>query len=94
MNQKKKKQATPAPAPEPLLDILASPKNRRLFFQAAGVVYTLGFALSVWGNLHSGASLAQALGRTLVMLLVVLVLQSPVLFWYRKRMKSNQTTQS
>ena len=84
MNQKKKQAA---PAPEPLLDILASPKNRRLFLVATGVIYTFGFALSVWGNLHFGASLGQALGRSFVTLLVVIALQTPVWFWYRKRMK-------
>lgn len=89
MNQKQKKQA--APAPEPLLDILASPRNRRLFWSAALVIYTLGYALSVWGNVHFGASLGQAFARSFITMLLVIALQAPVWFWYRKRMKRAST---
>ena len=87
MNQKKKKQAVP----EPLLDILASPRNRRLFWSAALVIYTFGYALSVWGNVHFGASPGQAFARSFITMLVVIALQAPVWFWYRKRMKSAAT---
>jgi hypothetical protein len=88
MNQKQKKRA--APAPEPLLDILADPRNRRLFWRATLVIYSLGFVLSVWGNVHFGAPLGQAFARSFITLLVVVALQAPIWFWYRKRlMKSS-----
>ncbi|WP_309707269.1 hypothetical protein, partial [Armatimonas sp.] len=79
MNQKKKKLL--APAPEPQLDILATPRNRRLFLGAVIVIYGMGYAFSVWGKMHFGASLRRALVDSLTTMLLVIALQAPVWFW-------------
>lgn len=86
----KKKQPT-AQAPEPLYDILATRQNRRLFWGIAIVIYSVGYALSVWGNLffNTGMPLKQALLRSLTTMLFVIAMQAPVWFWYRKRMKGS-----
>jgi hypothetical protein len=84
----KKKQLAPQ-APEPLHDILATPQSRRLFWGAVVVLYSLGYVLSVWGNLYFGRGmpLKQALLRSFTTMLLVIVMQAPAWFWYRKRMK-------
>jgi hypothetical protein len=85
MGQKKKKQPQ---ASEPLLDILATPQSRRTYGRAVVVIFAVGYALSVGGHLRFGATLGQALGRSLVTLAIVVTLQAPVWFWYRSRMKA------
>jgi hypothetical protein len=96
MNQKKKKPPASVTTPEPRVDILATPQNRRLFLGAVIVIYGMGYALSVWGNVYfgKGMPLKQALLRSLTTMLVVIALQAPVWFWYRKRMKGINTTRS
>jgi hypothetical protein len=94
VNQKKKKPLVPAPAPEPRLDILATSQNRRLFLGVVIVIYSMGYALSVWSKLHFGTPLKRALLDSLTTMLLVIALQAPVWFWYRRRMKGINTTRS
>ena len=90
MNQKKKKPLLPTQETA----LLDDPRNRQLFLRAALALYSAGFALSVWGNLRFGASLGQALGRSLITLAVVLAVQLPLYLWYRKRMKVAPSTKN
>ena len=91
MNQKKKKPPASVTTPEPRVDILATPQNRRLFWGIAIVIYSVAYALSVWGKIYFGASLRRALVDSLTTMLLVIALQAPVWFWYRKRMKGTST---
>ena len=94
MNQKKKKLPASVLTPEPRLDILATPRNRRLFLGAVIVIYATGYAFSVWGKMYFGAPLKRALLDSLTTMLLVIALQAPVWFWYRKRMKGASANRS
>ncbi|WP_395090002.1 hypothetical protein [Armatimonas sp.] len=83
MNQKKKKPlAPPQAAPQ------ESPRHRKIFWVIVAALYGLGYALSVWGNLYFGLPRDQAFLRAFTTMLLVILIQAPLYFWYRKRLSS------
>jgi uncharacterized membrane protein YhaH (DUF805 family) len=84
MNQKKKKKPVALPPQEAPQE---SRRRRKLFWGIVLVLYSLGYALSVWANLRSGVSLNQAFIRSFTTMLFVILMQSPLWFWYKKRLK-------
>ena len=84
MNQKKKKKPVALPPQEAPQE---SRRRRKLFWGIVLALYSLGYALSVWAHLHSGVPLNQAFIRAFTTMLLVILMQAPLWFWYKKRLK-------